>query len=104
MRETLAEAPAGQIEQWRELNLLTMTVPELRARALEDYLRSGGMTAELIAKRLGRDPHDFAIRTLAGAVIGIGLSVMVMWMEDPAADIIELMDAGLARLEAGLPL
>ena len=104
MRETFAEAPAEQVEQWRELSMLTMTVPELRSRALEEYLRSGGMTAELIAKRLGRDPHDFAIRILAGAVIGIGLSVMVMWMEDPAADIIELMDAGLAHLEAGLPL
>ena len=104
MRETFTEAPAEQIEQWRELSMLTMTVPELRSRALEEYLKSGGMTAELIAKRLGRDPHDFAIRILAGAVIGIGLSVMVMWMEDPAADIVELMDAGLAHLEAGLPL
>ncbi len=104
MRETFAEAPAEQIEQWRQLNMLTMAVPELRARALEEYMRSGGMTAELIAKRLGRDPHDFAIRTLAGAVVGVGLSVMVIWMEDPEADVIELMDAGLARLEAGLPL
>ncbi len=104
MRETFAEAPAEQVRQWQELNKLAMAIPELRARALEDYMRTGGMAAELIARRLGRDPQDFAIRMLAGALVGVGLSVMVIWMEDPAADIIELMDAGLARLEAGLPL
>jgi AcrR family transcriptional regulator len=104
MRETFAEAPAEQVKQWQELNKLAMAIPELRARAMEDYMRTGGTAAELIAKRLGRDPQDFAVRMLAGALVGVGLSVMVIWMEDPAADIIELMDAGLARLEAGLPL
>lgn len=62
------------------------------------------MITELIAKREGRDPGDFAVRTLAGAVVGIGMSVMMMAMENPAADIAALMDAGLARLEEGLPL
>ena len=32
IRETFAEVPAWQIEQWRELTRLTMSVPELRAR------------------------------------------------------------------------
>ncbi len=104
MRETFAEAPAGAIEQWRELSRLTMAVPELRARALDEYMRSVEMAAGLMAKRLGRNPDDFAIRMLAGALVGIGMSVMIIVMEDPAADIMALMDAGLARLEAGLPL
>jgi AcrR family transcriptional regulator len=104
MREAIAEAPAGQVEQWRALTELTMSVPELRARALDEYLQTVGMVAGLMAKRLGRDPDDLTVRMLAGAVVGIGLSVMTMWMEDPAADFIELMDAGLARLEAGFPL
>ena len=103
MRETFAEAPAWEIEQWHELTRLTMSVPELRARALDEYLRSVRLAAELMAKRLGRDPGDVAIRTMAGAVVGVGLSAMVMGMEDPEADVVDLMDAGLARLEA-LPL
>ena len=103
MRETFDEAPAWQIAQWRELTRLTMSVPELRARALDEYLRSVRLAAELLANRLGRDPGDFAIRTMAGAVVGIGLSALVMGMEDPEADVIDLMDAGLARLEA-MPL
>jgi hypothetical protein len=104
MREALDEASADELGQWRELTRLAMSVPELRARALDEYLRSVGMVTELLAKRVGRDPGDFAVRTLAGAVVGIGMSVMMMAMEDPEADIAALMDAGLARLEEGLPL
>ncbi len=104
LREAIDEASADELGQWRELTRLTMSVPELRARALDEYLRSVRMVTELLAKRVGRDPGDFAVRTLAGAVVGIGLSVMMMAIEDPAADIAALMDAGLARLEEGLPL
>jgi AcrR family transcriptional regulator len=103
VREAFAEAPPWQLEQFRELNRLTMSVPELRARALDEYLRSVRLAADLLAKRLGRDPSDIAIRTMAGAVVGVGLSALVAGMEDPETDVIALMDAGLARLEA-LPL
>ena len=103
MREAFAEAPPWLLEQWREQTRLTMSVPELRARALDDYLRSVRLAAELMAKRLGRDPGDIAIRTMAGAVVGVGLSVLMTGIEDEETDLISLMDAGLARLEA-LPL
>jgi hypothetical protein len=72
--------------------------------ALDEYLRTVGLITELIAKREGRDSGDFAVRTLAGAVVGIGMSVTMTAMENPEADIAALMDAGLARLEEGLPL
>jgi AcrR family transcriptional regulator len=104
MRETFADAPAGQIEQWQELNKLTTSIPELRARALDEFMRSVKMVTDLMAKRLGRDPDDLAVRTLAGAIIGVGISVMIRIQDDPLANTIELMDAGLALLEAGLPL
>ena len=104
MRETFADAPAGQIEQWQELNKLTTSIPELRARALDEFMRSVKMVTDLMAKRLGRDPDDLAVRTLAGAIIGVGISVMIRTQDDPLANTIELMDAGLALLEAGLPL
>jgi AcrR family transcriptional regulator len=103
MRETFAEAEPGEVEQWRDLVKLTMSVPELRARLLDEFVRSGGLAAELIARRLGRDPADLAIRTLAGAVVGVGLAMMVITIDDPDADIVALMDAGLARLEV-IPL
>ncbi|HEY2579506.1 MAG TPA: TetR family transcriptional regulator [Streptosporangiaceae bacterium] len=104
IREALAEAPPDQIEQWRELNRLTLSVPELRSRALDAFVESAALLADVVAKRTGRNPTDFAIRTLAGAVVGVGMSVMMMAADDPLADVMALMDAGLAHLEAGLPL
>jgi AcrR family transcriptional regulator len=104
MREAFDVAPAEQVGLWRELNELATSVPELRARALDDWLRSMNMIAGLMAKRLGRDPDDLGVRILAGAVLGVGISVMMTALGDPSADIMELMDEGLAMLEDGLPL
>ena len=104
MRETFADAPADQITQWQELNRLTTSVPELRARVLDEWMRSVRLIADLMAKRLGRDPSDLVVRTLAGAITGVGMSAMIAAQDDPSADITALMDAGLELLEAGLPL
>jgi MftR C-terminal domain len=65
-----------------------------------------------VAERSGRDPGDFAVRALAGAVVGIA---MAAWF-DEAGDLMsfddktklatfaERFEQGLALLEAGLPL
>jgi AcrR family transcriptional regulator len=104
MRETFDEAPADQVAQWRELNRLTTSVPELRARALEEWMQSVGMIGALIARRLGRDPSDLAVRTLAGAITGVAISVMITTLAEPSTDMIATMDASLALLDQGLPL
>jgi MftR C-terminal domain len=56
-----------------------------------------------LARRARGEKDDFAIRNIAGAVIGLALAA---WLG--AADDLEtyakLFDAGLAHLEAGLPL
>jgi hypothetical protein len=44
------------------------------------------------------------VRCFAGAVVGTILAVLPAAANDPAADVVELMDAALAHLEAGLPL
>ena len=104
VREALADASPEQLAEFRELNRLTVSVPELRSRALDAFIDSVATIADVVAKRAGRDPTDFAIRTLAGAVVGVGMSVMLTAMDDPSADVLGLMDSGLAQLEAGLPL
>lgn len=63
-----------------------------------------GLLAEAVAERSGRRPDDPAVRTLAGAALGVGLSAMFAAQEDPDADLTSLVDEGLARLESGLPL
>ena len=62
------------------------------------------MVAELLATRAGREPDDFAVRNLTGALIGVAIATMLRANEDPTADYVVLFDAALAHLEAGLPL
>jgi AcrR family transcriptional regulator len=98
----------AQLDQFRELTALTLAVPELRARTLDEFSRMIGRIAEAVARRAGRDPEDLAVRTLAGAVVGVVSSTMLPLSSDPSTDDLagwfQRSDAALAHLEAGLPL
>jgi len=60
--------------------------------------------AELIAERVGRDSNDRQVRALAGATIGVMISLMPKWADDPDSDLLASIDDALAFLETGLPL
>ena len=89
-----------------------MTVPEIRARMLDDMNRLMHLMTEALAKRTGRAPDDLAVRTFAGAVFGTMMSASLPYHQMPeggldtglVADLFERMDEALALLEAGLPL
>jgi AcrR family transcriptional regulator len=99
-----AELSAEELEQQRERTALTMTNPELRARALDQFTGTVQLLADVVAERVGCRADDLAVRTLAGAVVGVAFAVMVAAAEDPRADLFAVMDAAMAHLEAGLPL
>jgi AcrR family transcriptional regulator len=102
-------------EDWAQLTQiseLAVAIPAVRARMLAELARTTQMLAEAVAGRSGRDPGDFAVRALAGAVVGIA---MAAWF-DEAGDLMsfddktrlatfaERFEHGLTLLEAGLPL
>jgi hypothetical protein len=74
--------------------------------------------AGALASRAGRDPGDLQVRVLAGAVIGVMMSVYMPDNLDPATeaeaealagafmgpDSVSRIDEALALLEQGLPL
>jgi AcrR family transcriptional regulator len=107
-REMVASMSPAQWEQIRQTTALTMTVPEVRARAMDEFARTIGVLADAMAKRAGRSPDDLAVRAFAGAIIGVIMSVTMPWTnwtgEQVSEDMFERIDAGLALLEAGLPL
>ena len=103
-RQVFASVPTAETEQQWERGRLMFAVPELRMRMLDQLAEAVQLFAELVARRVGRGADDFAVRTYAGAMIGALLSALLTGMDDPQADLIELMDASLAYLEAGLPL
>ncbi|KZE76120.1 TetR family transcriptional regulator [Paenibacillus elgii] len=104
MVSAIANMSADELATMRERNQLIMTVPELRAAALNNLTQTMQLIAELAAKRTGREPDDAAVRTFAGAVIGVNISVMLHYAKHPDADFAELLDEALSKLEAGLPL
>ncbi len=103
-KQVVAQMTAEELEEERERNRLILEIPELHATMLDEWSRSIRMIAELVAERSGRDPHDPQVRLFAGALIGVGLSALMTWAEDPSTDFYTVMDGALSYLEAGLPL
>jgi AcrR family transcriptional regulator len=107
-REVLASYSAADLDLIRETTGLTMTVPEIRARALDEFARTIGVVAEAVAKRAGRPADDLAVRTVAGAIVGVIMSITIPWQgwsdRQTVEDTFGRIDEALALLEAGLPL
>lgn len=110
IRETITGYSEADVALLGETSRMMHSVPEIRARAIDEFARTINMIAGAIAKRSGRSPDDLAVRTTAGAVIGVIMSATMPW-EEPAdgkvPDIRESLNSindALALLEAGLPL
>jgi AcrR family transcriptional regulator len=102
--QTFRSLAPEELDRFRETTQLTLTVPEVRARAVDELARSIEVVAGSIARRTGRSPDDPAARNVAGALIGVVLAATLPWADQPATDMLERIDAALAHLEAGLPL
>jgi AcrR family transcriptional regulator len=108
VREALATLSPAEWAEFRAASELSFSIPEIRARALDELAQTIAAMADALAKRAGRAPDDLAVRTLAGAVLGIMLTVTMPWTnlasDDAGADAFHRVDAALALLEAGLPI
>jgi AcrR family transcriptional regulator len=111
MRGAAASAYAAMTEQdlerLAETTRLTFSVPEVRARAVDELTRTIEQIGGALAVRAGREPDDFAARVLAGALIGVIMAATIPWAADNDLDVGEMfarIDAGLAQLENGLVL
>jgi AcrR family transcriptional regulator len=102
-----AQMSDEDMARFAETTELTFSVPEIRARALDELVRTTDVMTAAIAARVGRSPDDFASRMLAGAIIGVIMAATMPHALAGVPDLDELfdrIDAGLAHLEAGLPL
>jgi AcrR family transcriptional regulator len=112
-REALASFSPEEMEILNETTELSLRVPEIRARAFDEFARAIEMIGEAIARRAGRPAGDPNARALAGAVIGVIMSVTLPRSAlapegGPGAgsdvrDLFARIDEGLALLESGLP-
>src|SRR5215470_11058434 len=107
-RSAFASFGEEELVRLRETTALILAVPEVRAKAMDEFTRTIGVIAGAVARRSGRDPDDFAVRNLAGAIVGVIMAATMPWSdwanEDVGEDMLGRIDAALAHLEAGLPL
>src|SRR5262249_4493067 len=101
-RIVFAQLPDAQRAEQRERWTLGRATPQLRSAILDQFTGSIDQIAGLIAMRTDRRPDEFAVRAMAGAVIGVAMAVMMGSAADPDADFIDLIDRAFAQLEAGL--
>jgi AcrR family transcriptional regulator len=100
-------------EQWdqiRQAAELGMTVPEVRARAMDDFARTIAVMAGAMAKRTGLSPDDLRVRTASGAIFGAIMAVTAPWdwgtyQDDQInMDLFQRVDDALAILQESLRL
>jgi len=103
IRDVLSRVSAAEKADLLGRLELLMSVPPLRAMLLDGLRGPMGLLAGAMAERAARRPDDPAVRALAGAVMGIGLSAMFAADDDPEADAVSLIDEGLEYLESGFP-
>jgi AcrR family transcriptional regulator len=92
-----------EVEQRRQR--LVYLVPELQARAMQEYVTMIGMVAAAIAERAGLPADDFSARVMAGALIGAAVAAMPQGMTG-GGDLSDFgrIDRALQLVEEGLPL
>ena len=86
---------------------LTFSVPEVRARWINELVRSFQVLAGAVAARAGRPADDVQVRAFVGAVLGVMLVAMEPLVNDPTREWTEFLpdiDEALGYLEQGLPL
>lgn len=104
LRAVMGALPAPEQARERQRAMLIISVPELRARALDEMAAALEPFNVALAQRTGRTADDPAVRAFTGAVVGVSMSAMLSASQHPEADYFELMDEALAQLEAGLPI
>jgi AcrR family transcriptional regulator len=95
-------------EDWqreRQRQRLFADVPELRARAMQQYAETILLLGAAVAERAGLPADDFSTRVLAGAVIGAAMAgVPGGLMGSYDREDLRGLDGALRLLRAGLPL
>jgi AcrR family transcriptional regulator len=91
-----------EISDMRDRAQLALAVPELRAATLDQFAQTIWQITDVLADRLARSRDDFAVATLAGAILGVIIAAEFHWVEHPRTDLVTLVDEALGHLEAGL--
>jgi mycofactocin system transcriptional regulator len=92
--------PDGQVPLHRRRMELILRVPTLYAHSTLRFRAWRQVVAEFAAERTGHRTDDLAPQAIAHAVLGVALAAYEQWLDDPAADLGELLDSAMRQLGA----
>jgi len=104
MRSVFSELTPQQSALVGQRALLIQRDPDLRDALLTQF---GGMVdqiADVVQARVGPDATSLAVRDQAGVLVRLIMSATLWASRDPFVDLVQQVDAALARLEASLAL
>jgi hypothetical protein len=79
---------------------LILRVPALLAHSTLRFTAWRAVIAEFAAERTGCRPDDLAPQAIAHAVLGVSVAAYEHWLDQPTADLGELLDDAMRQLAA----
>jgi AcrR family transcriptional regulator len=102
-REAVAGVYRRDAEQLLVRARLLSSVPELRARMLEQQDTAGELLATLLAERRGLPPDQLNLRVIASAFWSVLMTAIDAWQkEDAKRDLLAVVDQAIDALAEGL--
>lgn len=91
--------PADAHPSHRERMALILTTPELQAHSVLRYGDWRQVIAEYVARRLDLAADHMLPRLVGHVSLALALTAYEMWLVDPSADLLALLDEGMSELE-----
>jgi mycofactocin system transcriptional regulator len=101
IREALVDfnrVDAAQVPLHRRRMELILRVPALFAHSTLRFTAWREVIAEFVAVRTGQRPGQLAPQAIAHAVLGVSVAAYEHWLDDPAADLGELLEGAMRQL------
>lgn len=98
LRQTLEPHVRATIGPEWERQKIVLAHPELRGRMMDAMAAMLDTFTAIISERMGAAPDDPEPRSLAGAIVGIGIALWLTAPDDPER-LLDLYDSGLALLD-----
>jgi TetR/AcrR family transcriptional regulator, regulator of mycofactocin system len=94
--------PADAHPPHRERMALILTTPELQAHSVLRYGDWRRVIAEYVARRLDVRPDDLVPKLVGHVSLALALTAYEVWLADPGADLLAVLDEGMSELSSYL--
>jgi|SRR5579875_3200124 len=105
LRWAAVESNRYEPEELPELRIrmrLITRVPALQAHSMIRYAEWRAVIAEFVGERLGCPSGSLIPQTVAHQALGSSMAAFVVWVDDPASDLMENLERSYALLAEGL--